>query len=206
MKLKIYNQEGVFLEDRDYNIPVFEEDRGVAAVKFAIEAIQANKRQGNASTKRRSDVRGGGKKPFRQKGTGHARQGSSRSPLMPGGGVVFGPHPRDYRKKVNKKVKKLSLARSLYDCADELLISIVDSFPENFKKTKEFSTFIEKIFPMGSILIVDNCFEDSWVCSVRNLDRVFMIDAASINALDLKSYDHFLVSEVGFSQLLDRVR
>jgi large subunit ribosomal protein L4 len=206
MKLKVYDQVGAFLEDREYNIPVFEEDRGITAVKFTIEALRANMRQGNASTKTRSDVSGGGKKPFRQKGTGHARQGSNRSPLMPGGGVVFGPHPRDYSKKVNKKVKKLALARSLYDCSEELLLSIVDSFAANFKKTKEISTFVEKIFPTGNVLMIDVRFEDSLILAARNAERVFTIDAASVNALDLKSYDRFLVSEVGFEQLLNRVR
>ncbi|MDR1906639.1 MAG: 50S ribosomal protein L4 [Puniceicoccales bacterium] len=206
MKLKVYNQEGTFLEDREYNIPVFEEDRGIAAVKFAIEALRANMRQGNASTKTRSDVSGGGKKPFRQKGTGHARQGSNRSPLMPGGGIVFGPHPRDYSKKVNKKVKKLALARSLYDCSEELLVSVIDNFLANFKKTKEFSMFVEKIFPTGNVLMIDVRFEDSLILAARNIGRVFTIDAASVNALDLKSYDRFLVSEAGFEQLLNRVK
>jgi large subunit ribosomal protein L4 len=206
MKLKVYDQVGTFLEDREYNIPVFEEDRGIAAVKFTIEALRANMRQGNASTKTRSDVSGGGKKPFRQKGTGRARQGSNRSPLMPGGGVVFGPHPRDYSKKVNKKVKKLALARSLYDCSEELLLSIIDSFSVNFRKTKEFSAFMEKIFPTGNVLMIDVHFEDSLILAAKNVERVFVIDAASVNALDLKNYDRFLVSEAGFEQLLNRVR
>ena len=206
MKLKVYDQVGTFLEDREYNIPVFGEDRGIAAVKFTIEALRANMRQGNASTKTRSDVSGGGKKPFRQKGTGRARQGSNRSPLMPGGGVVFGPHPRDYSKKVNKKVKKLALARSLYDCSEELLLSIIDSFSVNFRKTKEFSAFMEKIFPTGNVLMIDVHFEDSLILAAKNVERVFVIDAASVNALDLKSYDRFLVSEAGFEQLLNLVR
>ncbi|MDR2372081.1 MAG: 50S ribosomal protein L4 [Puniceicoccales bacterium] len=206
MKLKVYDQVGTFLEDREYNIPVFEEDRGIAAVKFTIEALRANMRQGNASTKTRSAVSGGGKKPFRQKGTGHARQGSNRSPLMPGGGVVFGPHPRDYSKKVNKKVKKLALARSLYDCSEELLLSIINSFAANFQKTKEISAFVEKIFPTGNVLMIDIRFEDSLILAVRNVERIFTIDAASVNALDFKSYDRFLVSEAGFEQLLNRVR
>jgi large subunit ribosomal protein L3 len=206
MKLKMHNQDGTFLGDREYNIPVFEEDRGVAAVKFTIDALRANMRQGNASTKTRSDVRGGGKKPFRQKGTGRARQGSNRSPLMPGGGVTFGPHPRDYSKKVNKKVKKLALARSLYDCAEELLVSVIDSFSINFQKTKEFSVFVEKIFPSGTVLMIDECFDDALMLVARNVERIFTINAASVNALDLKSYDRFLVSEAGFTQLLERVR
>jgi large subunit ribosomal protein L4 len=206
MKLSIYNQAGDLVGDRDYSIPIFEEGRGVVAVKFAIEAIQANMRQGNASTKTRGDVNGGGKKPFRQKGTGHARQGSNRSPLMPGGGIVFGPHPRNYYKKVNKKVKKLALARALYDCAEGLQISIVEQFGENFSKTKDFSAFIGKVFPSGSVLLVDAYFSDALMYSARNMAHIFMIDAGSINALDLKSYDHFLMSEGGFMQLLERVR
>jgi large subunit ribosomal protein L4 len=206
MKLSIYNQEGDLVGDRDYGVPIFEEGRGIMAVKFAIEAIQANMRQGNASTKTRRDVSGGGKKPFRQKGTGHARQGSSRSPLMPGGGIVFGPHPRDYYKKVNKKVKKLALARALYDCAEGLQISIVEQFAENFSKTKNFSAFIGKVFPSRNVLLVDAYFSDALMYSARNMAHISMIDAASVNALDLKSYDHFLVSESGFMQLLERVR
>jgi large subunit ribosomal protein L4 len=206
MKLSIYNQAGDLVGDRDYGVPIFEENRGIVAVKFAIEAIQANMRQGNASTKTRGDVSGGGKKPFRQKGTGHARQGSSRSPLMPGGGVVFGPHPRNFYKKVNKKVKKLALARALYDCADGLQISLVEQFSENFSKTKDFSTFIGKVFPSGSVLLVDAYFSDALMYSARNMAHIFMIDVASINALDLKSYDHFLISEGGFIRLLERVR
>jgi large subunit ribosomal protein L4 len=168
--------------------------------------MRANMRQGNASTKTRRDVRGGGKKPFRQKGTGRARQGSNRSPLMPGGGIVFGPHPRDYHTQVNKKVRKLALARSLYDCADELLISVVDQFSENLQKTREFAAFIEKIFPTGNVLMIDVVFGDELAYATRNIERVSMIDAASVNALDLKSYDHFLVSEVGFTRLLERVK
>jgi hypothetical protein len=98
------------------------------------------------------------------------------------------------------------LARSLYDCSEELLLSIIDSFAANFRKTKEISTFVEKIFPTGNVLMIDIRFEDSLILATRNVGRVFTIDAASINALDLKSYDRFLVSEAGFEQLLNRVR
>lgn len=205
MKLKVYDKSGAFLEDRDYNVPVFEGDRGVVALKFTIDALLANMRQGNASTKTRSDVSGGGKKPFRQKGTGNAREGSSRSPLMPGGGIVFGPHPRSYAKKVNRKVRRLALARSLYDCSEEMLVSIVNEFPETSMKTKDFDSFLEKIFPSDRVLLVDMTFNDNLVLSARNLDRVYMVDSASLNALDLKRYDHFLFSEAGFLQLLKRV-
>ena len=206
MKVKVYNQSGAFLEDREYNVPIFDGDRGIVALKFTIDALLANMRQGNASTKTRSYVRGGGKKPFRQKGTGNAREGSRRSPLMPGGGIVFGPHPRSYAKKVNDKVRRLALARSLYDCSEEMLLSVVDEFPVASVKTRDFKSFLDKIFPVGDVLLIDVGFSDNLVLSARNLNRVYMVDAASLNALDLKSYDHFLASEAGFLRLLERVK
>jgi large subunit ribosomal protein L4 len=158
-------------------------------------------RQGNVSTKTGGEVSGGLKKPFRQKEMGHAHQGSNRSPLMPGGGVVFGPHPRNFYKKVNKKVKKkkLALARALYDWADGLQISIVEHFAENFSKTKDFSAVIGKVFSVGERI-------NALMYSARKMAHIFMIDAASVKALDLKSYNHFLMSESGFERLLEHVR
>jgi large subunit ribosomal protein L4 len=206
MKLKYYKKDGSFLEERDFNIPVFDGDRAQRAVKYVIEALQANMRQGNASTKTRSDVRGGGRKPYRQKGTGNARRGSNRSPLMPGGGIVFGPHPRDYSKKVNKKVKKLALARSIFDCANELLISVIEGFEFENCKSRVLNQFLKEIFPNGSVLMIDSQFSDEVILSSRNIERAFIIDSASVNTLDFKSYDHFLVTENGFNELLQRLK
>ena len=102
MKLKIFSPDGTTSREQEFkNIPTFEGDRGLQAVKEVIVATQANRRQGTHSTKTRGEVRGGGKKPWNQKGSGRARAGSSRSPLWGGGGVVFGPKPRDYSKKIN---------------------------------------------------------------------------------------------------------
>lgn len=206
MKLKYYKKDGSFLEERDFNIPVFDGDRAQKAVKYVIEALQANMRQGNASTKTRSDVSGGGRKPYRQKGTGNARRGSNRSPLMPGGGIVFGPHPRDYSKKVNKKVKKLALARSVFDCANELLISVIEGLEFESCKSRVLNQFLKEIFPNGSILMIDSQFSDEVILSSRNVKRAFIIDSASVNTLDFKSYDHFLVTENGFDELLKRLK
>lgn len=206
MKLKYYKKDGSFLEERDFNIPVFDGDRAQKAVKYVIEALQANMRQGNASTKTRSDVSGGGRKPYRQKGTGNARRGSNRSPLMPGGGIVFGPHPCDYSKKVNKKVKKLALARSVFDCANELLISVIEGLEFESCKSRVLNQFLKEIFPNGSILMIDSQFSDEVILSSRNVKRAFIIDSASVNTLDFKSYDHFLVTEKGFDELLKRLK
>ena len=104
MKLKVFNNDGSANGEGDFDIPVFEDGKGLQAVKEVVVAQAANIRQGSANTKTRGEVRGGGKKPWRQKGTGRARAGSSRSPIWVGGGVVFGPKPRDYSKKINKKV------------------------------------------------------------------------------------------------------
>ena len=206
MKLKYYNSDGSFVEERDYGIPVFDGDRAQIAVKYVIEALQANMRQGNANTKTRSSVRGGGKKPYRQKGTGNARRGSTRSPLMPGGGIVFGPHSRDYSKKVNKKVKKLALARSLFDCSNELLLSVVKNLELNSCKSRDLDELLSRIFPMGSVLLVDSDFKDEVVLASRNLKRIFTIDSMSLNTLDLKSYDHFLITDNGLCEVLERLK
>ena len=119
MKLTVFSSDGKTSSEKDFaDIPTFEGDRGLQAVKEVIVAINANNRQGTHSTKTRGEVRGGGKKPWRQKGTGRARAGSIRSPLWVGGGVVFGPKPRDYSKKINAKVKQLAFSRALFDRAD----------------------------------------------------------------------------------------
>ena len=117
MKFKIYSPDGATSREAEFDIPAFEGDKGVQAVKEVVVAHQANARLGTHSTKRRGEVRGGGKKPWRQKGTGRARAGSTRSPLWPGGGVVFGPKPRDYTKKINAKVRALAFSRALFDRA-----------------------------------------------------------------------------------------
>src|ERR1700729_2800052 len=118
MILKIFSPDGTTSREEDFTgLPVFDGDKGLQAVKEVIVATQANRRQGTHSTKTRGEVRGGGKKPWRQKGTGRARAGSSRSPLWGGGGVVFGPKPRDYSKKVNNRVRALAFSRALFDRA-----------------------------------------------------------------------------------------
>ncbi len=110
------------------DLPTFEGDKGLQAVKEVVVAINANNRQGTHSTKTRGEVRGGGKKPWRQKGTGRARAGSIRSPLWVGGGVVFGPKPRDYSKKINAKVKALAFSRALFDRASAGEIAVIEAF------------------------------------------------------------------------------
>ena len=146
MKLTVFSSDGTSSREQDFaGLPVFEGDKGLQAVKEVIVAINANNRQGTHSTKTRGEVRGGGKKPWRQKGTGRARAGSIRSPLWVGGGVVFGPKPRDYSKKINSKVKALAFSRALFDRAVAGEIAIIEEFAVSPAKTKVAAAIIKTV-------------------------------------------------------------
>src|SRR5450432_3906347 len=136
MKLTVFTSDASKSSEKEFKLPTFEGDRGLQAVKEVVVAHRANARQGTRSTKTRGEVRGGGKKPWAQKGTGRARAGSNRSPLWVGGGVVFGPKPRDYSKKINGKVKALAFSRALFDRASAGEIAVIDSFAAAPAKTK----------------------------------------------------------------------
>src|ERR1019366_9431511 len=156
MKLKIFSPDGTQSREQEFDgLPTFEGDKGLQAVKEVIVAIKANNRQGTHSTKTRGEVRGGGKKPWKQKGSGRARAGSNRSPLWGGGGVVFGPKPRDYSKKVNAKVKALAFSRSIFDRASAGEISVIESFGAGAAKTKVVDQLLGRIAPKGKVLLVD---------------------------------------------------
>src|SRR3954468_16315132 len=159
MKLTVFSSDGKTSSEKDFaDLPVFEGDKGLQAVKEVIVAINANNRQGTHSTKTRGEVRGGGKKPWRQKGTGRARAGSIRSPLWSGGGVVFGPKPRDYSKKINAKVKALAFSRALFDRVSAGEIVVIEGFVSAQSKTKAISKVLGLIAPKGRILLVDAPF------------------------------------------------
>jgi large subunit ribosomal protein L4 len=183
MKLKVYSPDALSSRDEDVpNLPVFEGDRGLQALKEVIVAIRANQRQGTRSTKTRGEVSGGGKKPWRQKGTGRARAGSIRSPLWVGGGVVFGPRPRDFSKKINQKVSSLAFSRALFDRASA-----------------------GRIEPKGKLLLVDAPFTSESARAARNLARVSLQEAAKLNALDLAQYRKIIVSSAALKAILVRV-
>lgn len=206
MKLKTFKSDGSSSGDKEFAFPSFEGDRGVQAIKEVIIAIRANKRFGTASTKTRAEVRGGGKKPFRQKGTGMARQGSSRSPLHSGGGVAMGPKPRDYSKKVNKKVKSLAFQRALFDRAVDGSLVVIKEFKIAEPKTKLFVDVIKQVVPTrGSILIVDSGFQDEVVFASRNIAGLDTEDAAYLNTLQLSLYSTIVITEAAIATLMQRM-
>lgn len=205
MKLKVFTSDGSASREQDFSLPVFEGDKGLQAVKEVIVAINANNRLGTHSTKTRGEVSGGGKKPWRQKGTGRARAGSIRSPLWVGGGVVFGPKPRDYSKKINAKVKALAFSRALFDRAAAGEIDVIESFQSQGAKTKAMVQIIGRIAPQGKVLVVDAQFTVDAARATRNIQRVSMQEAAKLNTLDLAQYRKIIVSSAALEQIIARV-
>lgn len=207
MKLKFYSSDGSSSQEKDFaGIREFSGDKGLLTLKQMILAYQANKRQGNASTKLRSEVRGSGKKPFRQKGSGNARQGSKRSVIQRGGGVVHGPKPRNYRQKVNKKMKQIAFQRALFDRAVEGEIAVIERFEVAEAKSKLFQKVIQLIISKGKLLIVDDKWEEKTSLAARNLSQITLTEASTLNALDLCHYDKILVSEKGMETIIERTQ
>ena len=206
MKFTIFSPDGSSSREQDFDgIPSFEGDKGLQAVKEVIVAINANARLGTHSTKTRGEVRGGGRKPWRQKGTGRARAGSTRSPLWSGGGVVFGPKPRDYDKKINGKVKALAFSRALFDRAVAGEIAVIENFGHTVAKTKVVSKVVGLIAPKGKILLVDAPFAAETRLAARNIERVSLQEAAKLNTLDLAQYQKIIVSTKALEAIIARV-
>jgi large subunit ribosomal protein L4 len=205
MKFTVFSPDGTTSREQDFaGLPTFEGDKGLQAVKEVIVAINANNRLGTHSTKTRAEVRGGGRKPWRQKGTGRARAGSTRSPLWSGGGVVFGPKPRDYNKKINGKVKALAFSRALFDRASAGEIAVIENFGFTVTKTKVVNKVVGLIAPKGKILLVDAPFAAETLRAARNLGRVSLQEAAKLNTLDLSQYNKIIVSAKALETIIAR--
>ena len=174
------------------------------SLKEVIVAINANRRQGTRSTKTRGEVSGGGKKPWRQKGTGRARAGSTRSPIWVGGGVAHGPKPRDYSKKINSKVKALAFSRQLFDRASAGEIAIIEEFVTTPAKTQVASEIINRIAPKGRVLLVDAPFAETTVLAARNLERVSFQEASKLNSHDLAQYVKIVISAKAIEAIIAR--
>jgi large subunit ribosomal protein L4 len=205
MKLKVYSPDAKTSHEQEFELPVFEGNKGAQALKQVIVAIRANMRLGTHSTKRRGEVRGGGKKPWNQKGSGRARAGSIRSPLWPGGGVVFGPKPRDYTQKINGKVKSLAFSRALFERAVAGEIEVIEAWQAEPAKTKVISEVLTRIAPKGKLLLVDAPFAVGILRAARNLKRVSLQEAAKLNSLDLAQYQRIIVSAKALDTIIARV-
>lgn len=165
-----------------------------------VVAQLAARRSGTASTKTRKEVAGGGRKPFRQKGTGRARMGSSRSPLLRGGGVIFGPHPRSYEKKVNRKEMKAALRCALSAKAGESKLLLVEDLDLSAPRTKEFLAMAGKLGLSEALLVTDGGSENL-DRGIRNLASYKSIPVEGLNVYDILSYDQLVLSRQAFEKI-----
>lgn len=206
MKLKVYTKDGSSFTEQDFeNIPQFEGDKGLFALKETIVAYQANARQGNASTLDYGHVSGTCRKPFKQKGGGRSRHGTMKSPIHRGGAVVFGPQPRDWSKKINRKAKALAFSRALFDKCSENGLCVIEEFTAPEKKTKAVAKVLSNIKADGKVLLVDDVFGDDFILASRNIARANFCESATLNALDLVQFDTVIVSRKGLDTVLARI-
>ena len=193
-KIDVLDQMGKVVDSIELNDEVFGIEPHQQALYDVLVMQAAGKRQGTSKTKGRSEVRGGGRKPYRQKGTGRARQGSIRAPQWVGGGVPFGPRPRDYSIKMNRKERRLALISALSTKAEDMMV--VESLTLKTPKTKELKSLLEglKLENTNTLIIVKE-LEENMILASRNLQNVVLIDASEVNVLDLISADKILTTE-----------
>ena len=206
MKLKVFSADGKTSSEKEFSLPVFEGNKGVQAVKEVLVAINANNRQGTASTKTRGEVSGGGKKPWRQKGTGRARAGSIRSPLWVGGGVVFGPKPRDYTKKVTRSTRQLALRKALTERLNAGDVVVVDDLKLSAPKTKEFLSVLKALEITNTALVVTNSNDDTLLRASRNVSKVEVVTSDAVNTYQVLRSDKLLFTRGAFEKLEERLQ
>ncbi|MDR0715734.1 MAG: 50S ribosomal protein L4 [Puniceicoccales bacterium] len=205
MNFKFYSKDWDVLPEKIVGgATLLDENKGVVALRQYVVSFAANLRQGNACTKDYGDVSGTGKKPYRQKGTGMARHGSKRSPIWAGGGVVFGPKPRDFSQKLNKKVKNMALARAVCDKVNAGELSLIAEFDVTEPKTKTAAKLINSVAGGKSILLISDVFSEKFILASRNISNVYMIDVNSVNAYDIVRFRNVVVAENVIDTLLKR--
>lgn len=201
-KIALLNNKGEKVKDINLNDNIWNIEPNDAVLHNAIVLSLASLRQGTHKTKTRSEVSGGGRKPWRQKGTGRARQGSIRATQWRGGGIVFGPTPRDYKKKMNKKERRLALLSALsYKLKGKELIAI-DNLSLETAKTKDFIDMLTNLKSNNKkVLLVTSELEDNLLLASRNLQQVLVLANDEINTLDIVNADCMIVTEDAISKI-----
>ncbi len=192
--VSVYNKEGVQTGSMELDDAVFGVKINTHLMHMAVVTQLANKRQGTQSAKTRSEVSGGGRKPWRQKGTGHARQGSTRSPQWTGGGVVFAPKPRDYSMKMNKKEKAAAIKSALTSRVEESKIFVMEDLDFDSIKTKQVKNLLDGL-KVSKALVVTADADDKVVLSARNLQGVRTVPSNSICVYDILKYDNLVITK-----------
>ena len=196
----VYNMEGKEVDEIELNDSIFGVEINEHLVHMAVLQQLANKRQGTQKAKTRSEVRGGGRKPWRQKGTGHARQGSTRSPQWTGGGVVFAPTPRDYSFKLNKKEKRAALKSALTSRVVENKFVVVDELKLDEIKTKKFVEVLKNL-NVEKALVVLNDMDEKVIASAANIPTVKTTQTNELNVFDVLKYDTVVVTKAAVATI-----
>jgi large subunit ribosomal protein L4 len=206
MKLSIKDSKGNAAGELDVRFELIANGRGTQAVHDTVVAYNAAQRSGTACTKTMGDVAGTGKKPWRQKGTGRARAGSFASPLWRGGGVVFGPKPRDFSKKVNKKVKSLALRKALSERLKSGDVVLIDDLQIANGKTKDFVSVLQALGLDGNtnLVVLGSANKSAYLAS-RNVTGVELKTADLVNTYDLLKYDKLVFTKSGFEAVEARI-
>ena len=196
----VYNMEGKEVDKIELNDSIFGVEVNEHLVHMAVLQQLANKRQGTQKAKTRSEVRGGGRKPWRQKGTGHARQGSTRSPQWTGGGVVFAPTPRDYSFKLNKKEKRAALKSALTSRVVENKFVVVDELKLDEIKTKKFVEVLKNL-NVEKALVILNDMDEKVIASAANIPTVKTTQTNELNVFDVLKYDTVVVTKAAVATI-----
>jgi large subunit ribosomal protein L4 len=200
-KVTLFNQNGSKVGDIELNESVFGIEPNQSVLFEAIVMQRASLRQGTHKVKNRSEVAGGGKKPWRQKGTGRARQGSIRSPQWRGGGTVFGPQPRSYSYKLPKKVRRLAIKSALSSKVLEENVLVLENLAFEAPKTKEFKAVLNGLSVEKKALIVTADLDENVALSARNIPGVTVVTATGINVLDVVNHDKLIMTKAAVEKV-----
>lgn len=203
--LDVLNIKGEKVETVALDEKVFDGKVNKPLLHQAVVNYLANRRQGTASTKTQGETRGGGRKPWRQKGTGRARVGSIRSPLWRGGGVVFGPHQRDYHYTPPKKIKRKALASALNAKLNDNALTAVDNISCEKPKTKEFLTLMKNLNIKPPALFVSDKLDKNTKLACRNIEGISLKSAADLNAYDILRYEQVVITKDALSKVVEIV-
>ena len=191
----VYNISGEKVSEIELKDSIFGIDINVHVMHEVVKNQLANRRQGTQSTRTRAEVRGGGRKPWRQKGTGRARHGTSRSPIWVGGGVVFAPKPRDFSYKLPKKVRRLAMKSALTSKVQSDTFIVLDDLVMENPKTKEMATILSNLKVGGKALIVMDRVDESVIRSARNIPGIHTAQVNTLNVYDILKYDQFIITQ-----------
>ncbi len=200
-KVKVYNMNAEEVGTKNLKNEVFGVEYNEGLIHEVVVAYNANQRQGTKSTLTRSEVRGHAKKPWRQKGTGHARQGSTKGPQWTGGGVVFAPKPRDFSKKVNKQAKRMALLSALSAKLADKNLTVLDKFEISSAKTKDAQKFLDAFKFKGNVLVVNAGNSDKELRAVNNIPNLETVDVSLLNVYEVVANKNVVLTESAIKYL-----